>query len=294
MRSNRENTVTTSNRSGRSRWGARATLAALGVVATGLAVVTPVSADPLWPGGPDIPGLPALIAPVPPGSTPPPPFAIPGSFTPTVGPAAGSVVGGHQPIDIFYKSQIVDRVAAENSVHIAPSTGVPGDFQWVDDRHLQWVPADYWPRGTAVSVEVAGARTVFQVSDSFTAVGDAAAHTFVVKLGNDVIRTFPASMGKRGHETPNGTFPVIEKNRDIVMDSSTYGVPVNSPEGYKVDVEYATRLTWSGIFVHAAPWSVGSQGNSNVSHGCINLSTENAAWYFNNVRPGDTVALVNG
>ena len=74
-------------------------------------------------------------------------------------------------------------------------------------------------------------------------------------------KTFPVSMGKKGHDTPNGTYYVLEKFADIVMDSSTYGVPVDSPEGYKLKVQDAVRIDNSGIFVHSAPWSTGSQGS---------------------------------
>ena len=41
--------------------------------------------------------------------------------------------------------------------------------------------------------------------------------------------------------------------------------------------------------MHAAPWSAGSQGYANVSHGCTGMSTENAQWFFEHVRPGDIV-----
>lgn len=125
-----------------------------------------------------------------------------------------------------------------------------------------------------------------------SAVANVSTHQFVVSVGGQVVRTMPASMGKPGHETPLGTFQVLEKFRDMIMDSSTYGVPIDAPEGYRLNVEYAVRITWSGIFVHAAPWSVDSQGVENVSHGCINLSTENARWFYENVRVGDTVTIV--
>ena len=79
----------------------------------------------------------------------------------------------------------------------------------------------------------------------------------------------------------------------MVMDSRTIGIPLNDPDGYKLTVNYAVRITWGGVYVHSAPWSVGSQGYANVSHGCINLSPDNAAWYFNQVGIGDPV-VVNG
>lgn len=272
------------------RWGLRVTLAVAGAAVTGLAMVAPVQAEPLWPGGPDIPGVPAIIPAAPPGMAPQP-FSVPGSLNPTITPGNGAIVGGKRSIDITYKTPIIDRTAAENSIVISPSANVPGSFEWINDTHVQWNPDEYWPRNTAVTVNVAGTTSAFRVSDDFTSVGDASSHEFVVKIGGDVVKTFPASFGKPGHESPNGSFKVLEKFSEMVMDSSTYGVPITAPEGYKLDVEYATRVTWGGIFVHAAPWSTGSQGNSNVSHGCINLSTENAKWFFDNVRNGDTVNI---
>ncbi|MFD0528037.1 L,D-transpeptidase [Kitasatospora arboriphila] len=66
-----------------------------------------------------------------------------------------------------------------------------------------------------------------------------------------------------------------------------------SADSYDLQVEWATRVTWSGEYVHAAPWSVGSQGKANVSHGCTGMSTENAKWFFDNTRVGDIVQVVN-
>ncbi|TQF74737.1 L,D-transpeptidase [Rhodococcus spelaei] len=131
-----------------------------------------------------------------------------------------------------------------------------------------------------------------QAGDTPVAVANVTTHQFTVDIGG-VVKAMPASMGKPGHETPLGTFHVLEKFRSMVMDSSTYGVPVDSPEGYRLEVEYAVRITWSGIFVHSAPWSVDSQGYANVSHGCINLSPENARWFFDNVNVGDAVTVVD-
>jgi lipoprotein-anchoring transpeptidase ErfK/SrfK len=92
---------------------------------------------------------------------------------------------------------------------------------------------------------------------------------------------------------PNGTYYVLEKSADIVMDSSTFGLRVDSPDGYRLDVKDAVRLSNDGIFVHGAPWSVDAQGNSNVSHGCINLSPSNAQWFFDNFGSGDPVVVKN-
>lgn len=210
----------------------------------------------------------------------------------TLTPAGGAEVGIAQPVTVRFEEPVTDRAAAERSVTIVPAVPVAGGFRWLDDRQVQWVPDGYWPGHTAVTVLAGGTRTQFRTGDEFVAVANLSTHQFTVSIDGEVVRTMPASMGKPGYETPTGTFPVLEKFRDLVMDSSTYGVPIDAPEGYRIDTEYAVRLTWSGIFVHAAPWSVDSQGYENVSHGCINLSTENAAWYYDNVEIGDPVVIV--
>ena len=98
-------------------------------------------------------------------------------------------------------------------------------------------------------------------------------------------------MGRPEYPTPVGTYTVLAKERDVVMDSSSVGIPVDAPDGYLLDVEYAVRFTSRGLFVHSAPWAVNSLGYENVSHGCVGLSTEDAEWYFNTVNVGDPVIV---
>ena len=75
------------------------------------------------------------------------------------------------------------------------------------------------------------------------------------------------------------------------MDPRTIGTPLNSPDGYPITAQHAERITSGGVYVHSAPWSVDSQGHANVSHGCINLSPDNAAWYYDTVSVGDPVSV---
>jgi lipoprotein-anchoring transpeptidase ErfK/SrfK len=133
----------------------------------------------------------------------------------------------------------------------------------------------------------------FSIGAKHVSIADAATHTIDVYDGDQLVQSYPMSAGGPDFPSRNGAHVVTELNRDRVMDSSTYGVPVDSPNGYRTPVEYAVRLNNNGEFVHAAPWSVAQQGNSNVSHGCINLSTERAAWFFNFSRPGDVVEIKN-
>jgi lipoprotein-anchoring transpeptidase ErfK/SrfK len=75
------------------------------------------------------------------------------------------------------------------------------------------------------------------------------------------------------------------------MDSRTWGL--TGTGAYRTTVKWATRISSSGEFVHAAPWSVYAQGNSNVSHGCVNVSEANAKWFYDTFGYGDPVIIKN-
>ncbi len=122
-------------------------------------------------------------------------------------------------------------------------------------------------------------------------VASISAHTFTVSIDGVIMRQMPASMGKPRFATPDRVIHRAGEGEVVVMDSRTIGIPLTDPEGYKITVNDAVRITWGGVYVHSAPWSVGSQGYANVSHGCINLSPDNAAWYFNQVGIGDPVII---
>ena len=105
-----------------------------------------------------------------------------------------------------------------------------------------------------------------------------------------LLRTLPITTGKPGFTTRSGTKVIIEKFDSKRMNSETVGIPAGSSEAYDIDnVQWAMRVTYSGEFIHSAPWSVGSQGYDNVSHGCTGLSPENAAWLYYISKRGDVV-----
>ena len=54
---------------------------------------------------------------------------------------------------------------------------------------------------------------------------------------------------------------------------------------------FAVRISNNGEFIHANPASSGAQGNTNVTNGCINLSTSDAQQYFNSAIYGDPVEV---
>jgi lipoprotein-anchoring transpeptidase ErfK/SrfK len=212
---------------------------------------------------------------------------------PSFNPVNGAMVGVAKPIIINFARPIANRPLAEQAIHISSVPPVPGAFYWLTDTQVRWRPYSFWPAGTIVNIDASGAKSSFRVGDTLVATADNATHQMTITRNGVVQKTFPMSMGKPGHDTPNGTYYVLEKFPDIVMDSATYGVPSTSADGYKVHVQLAVRIDNQGNFVHSAPWSVGDQGKRNVSHGCINLSPDNAKWFYDNFGSGDPIIVKN-
>lgn len=208
-----------------------------------------------------------------------------------VSPSPGQVVGVAMPITVTFAEPVADRAAAERSFQISSAKVPQGNFTWLKNDVVQWNPSSYWPAHSSISVSMEGFKTTFQTGAQTVGVADVNAHTFTVSIDGQVARTMPASMGKPKHPTPIGSFTALEKQSPVIMDSRTIGIPLSDPEGYKLTVYDAVRVTWGGVYVHSAPWSVSSQGNSNVSHGCINLSPDNAAWYYDQVNIGDPIIV---
>lgn len=215
----------------------------------------------------------------------------PGLAVAAIEPAAGSVVGVAYPVIVTFAGPVGDRPAAERGIRISSSGNTNGHFEWTSSDVVQWIPDGYWTPHSKISVDAHGMSTGFETGDAVVGVADISDHTFTVSVNGDVQRIMAASMGKPKRPTPIGSFTALSKERTIKFDSRTIGIPLNDPEGYLLNGEYAVRVTWSGVYVHSAPWSVGSQGYSNVSHGCINLSPDDAAWYFNSVHLGDPIIV---
>ena len=209
-----------------------------------------------------------------------------------VAPAAGEVVGVGMPVTVTFTKPVVDRAAAVRSIAFTSTKTPTGHFTWLSGQGpCKGSPTGFWPAHSTISVTAGGFKTNFETGASVVGVADIDAHTFTVKIDDQVAREMPASMGKAKFPTPDGTFTALEKESPVIMDSRTIGIPLSDPEGYKLTVYNAVRVTSGGVYVHGAPWSVGSQGNSNVSHGCINLGPDNAAWYFDTVRVGDPIIV---
>ncbi|MFD6419207.1 Ig-like domain-containing protein [Streptomyces sp. NPDC060194] len=232
-----------------------------------------------------------------------------GAMTVTFGPEAGKY-GVGQPVTAELSRPVRDkdaRAVVESNLHVESAPAVEGSWHWVDDKTLHYRPAEYWPanatirvdstlKGVRVSDKVyGGAAEPLKLStgDRVEAVTDAGSHRMTVRRNGKVIKTLPVTTGKPGFDTRNGKKVILGREYHVRMTGTSIGIPAGSSESYDLPVYYATRVTWSGEYVHAAPWSVGSQGSANVSHGCTGMSMGNARWFYETVRQGDIVEVVN-
>ncbi len=226
---------------------------------------------------------------------------------PSIAPLAGETVGVGMPVIVQFDVAVTDKASIERHLSVRSSPQQAGSWHWISDHEVHWRPRSYWQPGTEVTVDadinsIPAGRGVFgqlSRSTSFT-VGDAMVskvdiqrHTMKVFRNGTLLRTLPITTGKAGFTTRSGTKVVIEKFRERRMNAETVGIAEGNPEYYDIDdVEYAMRLTYSGEFIHAAPWSVGSQGSANVSHGCTGMSPADAGWLYNLSKRGDVVEYV--
>jgi lipoprotein-anchoring transpeptidase ErfK/SrfK len=220
-------------------------------------------------------------------------------------PLDGETVGVGLPIGVWFTEPVADRAAVERRLEVSSSKPVTGAWHWFADNEAHYRPKTYWPSGSKVTLRarLAGTdagrgvwgvadRTIrFTIGERRVSVVDVRTHRMKVTSGGRTLRVLPVSTGRERYPTTNGVHFVLEKNPVKVMDSSTVGIPRNGPGGYYQRVAWSVRISNSGEFVHAAPWSTGSQGSANVSHGCVNLSTANAAWFFRLTRRGDVVEV---
>jgi lipoprotein-anchoring transpeptidase ErfK/SrfK len=227
----------------------------------------------------------------------------------TFGPVAGTY-GVGQPVTADLNQPVRDReqrAIVERALKVESTPTAVGSWHWVDDKKLHYRPKDYWPahatiriRSTLDGIKISdrlwgGPAKPLKITtgDQVIAVGDAHTHRMTIYKNGKEINSIPITMGKSGFETRNGVKVVLGKEYFVRMRGTTVGIAEGTSESYDLPVYYATRVTWSGEYVHAAPWSVGDQGSANVSHGCIGMNTTNAGWFYEHVREGDVVQVVN-
>ena len=228
-------------------------------------------------------------------------------FSAWVSPAQGSVVGVGMPISVGFDRDIAveDRDAVEKALVVRTSTPLVGAWSWTGPREVRFRPVAYWPANSQVQVQAdltgvkladgamgSGNSTAsFAIGPSMVTKVDAVTHQASVFRDGSLIKTIPVTTGKPGFETRSGTVVITTKEPVRVMDAATGGTDTTDPEYYRIEVRWAMRITATGEFLHAAPWSVYAQGKRNVSHGCVGMSTDNAQWLFDRSNIGDVVEI---
>ena len=228
-------------------------------------------------------------------------------FTADVSPNAREVVGVGEPIVVNFNKGVENKAEVEAALVVRTSQPVLGAWAWRNNRTVEFRPKDLWPGDMDVEVDLnlvgvqakpgvfgeANTTDAFSFRPSMVSVVDANTHTMNVFKSGQLLRSIPVTTGKPGFETRSGTKVLLTKERSRIMDAATGGTSLEDPDYYRVNAEYAMRLSYSGEFVHAAPWSTGAQGSANVSHGCIGMSTANGEWWWNQNEIGDVVIVEN-
>jgi lipoprotein-anchoring transpeptidase ErfK/SrfK len=233
------------------------------------------------------------------------------TVTDTIFPGTGLEVGVAQPIAIRFDHDVdnpLSRAAALTHFTVVESNPVPGGWYWFSNHELHFRPQSFWPTGEKVTIvsDLAGWNagnglwgdgtnlSQFTVGDARVSIANLATDQMTVTENGRTIATYPFSGGRTNDPTMNGMHIVMDRESVVRMISSTNGIPVNSPDGYDELVYSDVHISDSGEYVHAAPWSVASQGHRNVSHGCINLSPADALMFMGFSRVGDVVWVVGG
>jgi lipoprotein-anchoring transpeptidase ErfK/SrfK len=218
------------------------------------------------------------------------------TFTATTLEGYHQTYGVGMPIVIDFSQAVTHRAAVEQAIQIKSSKPVVGAWFWSDNQTLEFRTQNYWPQHTKVSftahfngLEIApgvygtsNLSQAFTIGDSLIGVTSTRTHRTRIYWKNKLYAVWPDSSGMPGDDTANGTYLTIEKGNPVLMTG----------QGYKnVPVFWSVRFTWSGNYYHSAPWSLGQQGFTNVSHGCVNLSPQHAQWYYERAVPGDPITI---
>ncbi|WP_272883735.1 L,D-transpeptidase [Amycolatopsis tucumanensis] len=209
------------------------------------------------------------------------------------------------PIIIKFSQPVKDHAAAERGLKVASDKPAEGAWRWFGDDEVHYRTKEYRPAYNKITLDIdlggvtlgdgiygeTDRRISFQTGPAIISKASDKDKQLRAYKDGQLVLTAPVSPGKPTAKCVSGTLLVMTVQSPYTMDSSTYGVPADSPGGYRTTVQYALRLTNSGQFLHSAPLSVADQGRTNVSHGCINMSTANAKWFYENSHRGDVVEV---
>lgn len=228
------------------------------------------------------------------------------SLTPAP-PGAGATFGVGQIIGVSFDHKITNRAAAEQAIKVTTTPDQPGAWHWIDDRTLHYRGPNYWQPNTTIKLDVnsygvdlgsgvygqTDRSATYHIHDSWIAKADGGTDQMQIVHNGAVAGSMPISIGKDETPTHAGPHVISDKQQQVIMDSCTYGVCPPDPKAYHSTEFWAERISNDGEFVHENPNTVNQQGSTNVSHGCINLSPENAQAFFNQFGLGDVVEVTN-
>jgi len=275
----------------------RAASVAAVVLALGVGLVPAARAASSSPSSPNGPG----VRPAPPKPTK--------SVSVTLTPGAGAVVGIGYPITAKFDANVSDRAAAERHMPVyVNGSAAKGAWYWKDARTALYRLPSFWPGHASISVTLSLRGVVLAHRGGFDYVGSKATtrgyafHTARALVANinaktdrmkvvvdgKLVKNLPVSLGKAGWETRSGIKTTMDKYVARRMTSQQLGI-TDPKQAYDLIAPYATRITYSGEFVHGAPWAMGRLGRWNGSHGCTNLSVADAKWFYNTTVVGDPV-----
>ena len=200
-----------------------------------------------------------------------------------------------------------DRALVVVRLAVATSPRVAGAWRWMSPTELHYRGPSYWAAGTKIKAHVNFTRlhlsdgawgqgtrdTSYSIGKAVISTVDVAKHIMTVMIDGKLVRTVKVSTGRDKYPTKGGVHLVLEKTKLKTMDSATVCIPRKSPGGYYQKVPNSVRISYSGEFVHSAGWSVRDQGVRNVSHGCVNVSPADSAWFFDLVKRGDVVDVIH-
>jgi lipoprotein-anchoring transpeptidase ErfK/SrfK len=219
--------------------------------------------------------------------------------------ADGQTVGVAAPIIIQFDAPITDKAAVEKALTVTTNPPVEGSWAWLPDEtqgaRVHWRTREYYPAGATVNVvaklyglpfgdSAYGAEDIslnIQIGRRQVVKAEVTSHRIQVVRDEGVVMDFACSYGeadKARNVTRNGIHVVTEKYADFYMSNPAAGY-TNAHE------RWAVRISNNGEFIHANPSSAGAQGNTNVTNGCINLSTGDAAEYYATAIYGDPVEV---
>ncbi|EWM15339.1 Ig-like domain-containing protein [Kutzneria sp. 744] len=222
-------------------------------------------------------------------------------------PGQGQTFGVGQIIGVSFDKNVTDKAAAEKALVVTSTPAQQGSWYWIDAKTVHYRPAEYWQAGTTIKLDAnlygvnlgggvygkTDRSVTYTIHDSWIAKADGNTKQMAILHNGAVVNTMPISLGKDSTPTQIGPHVISDKQQQVVMDSATYGVMPGSPGYYKSTEYWDLRISNDGEFVHENPNTVNQQGSSNVSHGCVNLSPENAQWFFNHFNLGDVVEVTN-